>query len=259
MFADTNLTVLEYIKETAEHMTLNDGKKEVSASRFLEEFGFEGKIQHSPVSTLSGGERKRLYLVRLLLENPNFLVLDEPTNDFDIFTMNILEQFLESYEGCLLLVSHDRYFMDKTVDSLFIMEENGDISGFVGKCSEYIEYREELKKSQTGDFKGDKAPLGERVADKTAESESERGLGSEGETSPTPQNNQKKKLSFKEQKEFEQLNEEIPALEAEQKELEPKMASADFEEVRKAGERYKEIEKLLEEKYPRWEELAERT
>jgi len=255
VFKDTNLTVLEYIKETAEHMTLNNGKKEVSATKFLEEFGFEGKIQHSPVSTLSGGERKRLYLVRLLLENPNFLVLDEPTNDFDIFTMNILEQFLEGYEGCLLLVSHDRYFMDKTVDSLFIMEENGDISGFVGKCSEYIEYRDEVKKEQA--LRAATEPA-ERVADKTAASASERGLGSEGETSPSPATNQKKKLSFKEQKEFEQLNEEIPALEAEQKELEPKMASADFEEVRKAGERYKEIEALLEEKYPRWEELAER-
>ena len=253
VFADTNLTVLEYIKETAEHMTLNNGKKEVSATKFLEEFGFEGKIQHSPVSSLSGGERKRLYLVRLLLENPNFLVLDEPTNDFDIFTMNILEQFLESYEGCLLLVSHDRYFMDKTVDSLFIMEDNGDISGFVGKCSEYIEYREEQKQA----LRAASEPA-EGVANKTAASGSERGLGSEGETSPTQAINQKKKLSFKEQKEFEQLNEEIPALEAEQKELEPKMASSDFEEVRKAGERYKEIEALLEEKYPRWEELAER-
>ena len=151
VFKDTNLTVLEYIKETAEHMTLNDGKKEVSATKFLEEFGFEGKIQHSPVSTLSGGERKRLYLVRLLLENPNFLVLDEPTNDFDIFTMNILEQFLEGYQGCLLLVSHDRYFMDKTVDSLFIMEEDGNISGFVGKCSEYIDYREEKRKEEKED------------------------------------------------------------------------------------------------------------
>ena len=255
VFKDTSLTVLEYIKETAEHMTLNDGKKEVSATKFLEEFGFEGKIQHSPVSSLSGGERKRLYLVRLLLENPNFLVLDEPTNDFDIFTMNILEQFLEGYQGCLLLVSHDRYFMDKTVDSLFIMEENGDISGFVGKCSEYIEYREEVKKSQQGDFKGEKSPLGEGVADRPAVRASERGLGSEGDTSPS---SQKKKLSFKEQKEFEQLNEEIPALEAEQKVLEEKMSSSDFDEVRAAGDRYKEIEALLAEKYPRWEELAER-
>lgn len=248
VFADTNLTVLEYIKETAEHMTLNNGKKEVSATKFLEEFGFEGKIQHSPVSTLSGGERKRLYLVRLLLENPNFLVLDEPTNDFDIFTMNILEQFLENYEGCLLLVSHDRYFMDKTVDSLFIMEENGDISGFVGKCSEYIEYREEEKKSQQITSSGH-----------NMSSSGLTGGSLSKDCRVKPDNDTtRKKLSFKEQKEFEQLNEEIPALEAEQKELEPKMASSDFEEVRKASERYKEIEALLEEKYPRWEELAER-
>ena len=250
VFKDTNLTVLEYIKETAEHMTLNDGRKEVSASRFLEEFGFEGKIQHSPVSTLSGGERKRLFLVRLLLENPNFLVLDEPTNDFDIFTMNILEQFLEHYEGCLLLVSHDRYFMDKTVDSLFIMEENGDISGFVGKCSEYIEYREELKKEKQALRAASEPAVG--VAE-------DRGAGwSEGEASPSSTKQQKKKLSFKEQKEFEQLNEEIPSLEAEQKVLEQKMASQDFEEVRAAGDRYKEIDRLLEEKYLRWEELAEK-
>ena len=246
VFKDTSMTVLEYIKETAEHMTLSKGKKEVSASKFLEEFGFEGKIQHSPVSSLSGGERKKLYLVRLLLENPNFLVLDEPTNDFDIFTMNILEQFLEGYEGCLLLVSHDRYFMDKTVDSLFIMEDDGSISGFVGKCSEYIEYREEVKQA----LRAVTEPAGEGGEQRSA---------SQGETSPSSNNNQKKKLSFKEQKEFEELNEEIPALEAEQKELEEKMASNDFEEVRKAGDRYKEIDTLLAEKYPRWEELAERT
>ena len=270
VFADTNLTVLEYIKETAEHMTLNNGKKEVSATKFLEEFGFEGKIQHSPVSTLSGGERKKLYLVRLLLENPNFLVLDEPTNDFDIFTMNILEQFLEGFQGCLLLVSHDRYFMDKTVDSLFVMEENGDISGFVGKCSEYIEYREELQKENKG---------GESLARNTTHSsrvqEPLASAGKPSSASPSagdtpcdvceansvttpPASSQKKKLSFKEQKEFEQLNEEIPALEAEQKALEEKMTSSNFDEVRAAGDRYKEIQALLEEKYPRWEELAER-
>ena len=263
VFKDTNLTVLEYIKETAEHMTLNDGKKEVSATKFLEEFGFEGKIQHSPVSTLSGGERKRLYLVRLLLENPNFLVLDEPTNDFDIFTMNILEQFLEGYQGCLLLVSHDRYFMDKTVDSLFIMEEDGNISGFVGKCSEYIEYRNSLsfpgltRESSKKDcrVKPDNDNTGGVAGVSPAGEGGEQRSASQGETSPS---SQKKKLSFKEQKEFEQLNEEIPALEAEQKSLEEKMASSNFEEVRVAGERYKEIEALLEEKYPRWEELAER-
>ena len=249
VFQDSSLTVLEYIKETAERMTLSNGKKEVSATKFLEEFGFEGKIQHSPVSTLSGGERKKLYLVRLLLENPNFLVLDEPTNDFDIFTMNIFEQFLEGYGGCLLLVSHDRYFMDKTVDSLFIMEDDGSISGFVGKCSEYIEYREEKRKEEK---EGEASPSLQPASQSSA-------TLSAGATPATPPvSSQKKKLSFKEQKEFEQLNEEIPALEAEQKALEEKMSSSNFDEVRAAGERYKEIEALLEQKYPRWEELAER-
>ena len=248
VFTDTNLTVLEYIKETAEHMTLNNGTKEVSAAKFLEEFGFEGKIQYSPVSTLSGGERKRLYLVRLLLENPNFLILDEPTNDFDIFTMNILEQFLINYEGCLLLVSHDRYFMDKTVDSLFVMEEDGSISGFVGKCSEYIEYREELikenkqKKNQT-----------EQKPKKDDETEEKK----QGQTSN--EKPKKQKLTFNEKKEFDLLNEEIPKLEEEQKSLEEKMSSSDFAQIQKATERYQEISKLLDEKYERWEILAEKS
>lgn len=248
VFTDTNLTVLEYIKETAEHMTLNNGTKEVSAAKFLEEFGFEGKIQYSPVSTLSGGERKRLYLVRLLLENPNFLILDEPTNDFDIFTMNILEQFLINYEGCLLLVSHDRYFMDKTVDSLFVMEQDGSISGFVGKCSEYIEYREELikenkqKKNQT-----------EQKQKKDDETEEKK----QGQTSN--EKPKKQKLTFNEKKEFDLLNEEIPVLEDEQKSLEEKMSSSDFAQIQKATERYQEISKLLDEKYERWEILAEKS
>ena len=257
VFTDTSLTVLEYIKETAEHMKLNAGGNEVSATKFLEEFGFEGKIQHSPVSTLSGGEKKRLYLVRLLLENPNFLILDEPTNDFDIFTMNILEQFLIGYEGCLLLVSHDRYFMDKTVDSLFILEDDGNISGFVGKCSEYIELREEMKKEAAREEKA--SPKGDNSNDNSNSSSNSNSSGGLANSSPSSSSPAKKqKLSFKEQKEFETLDAEIPKLEAEQKELESQMSSSDYTLVQKAGERYKEIEKLLEEKYPRWEELAER-
>ena len=252
-FKDTNLTVLEYIKETAEHMTLNDGKKEVSASRFLEEFGFEGKIQHSPVSTLSGGERKRLFLVRLLLENPNFLILDEPTNDFDIFTMNILEQFLMNYEGCLLLVSHDRYFMDKTVDSLFILEDDGSISGFVGKCSEYIEYREELRQQKEKEEKDSK---------KNEPKQFDQKLQTKAEQTPPneqkPASATKKKLSFKEQKEFEALDTEIPQLEEEKTELEAQMSSGDFEKLQEVTKRYKEVCESLENKYARWEELAEK-
>ena len=262
-FKDTNITVLEYIKETAEHMKLNQGGNEVSASKFLEEFGFEGKIQYSPLSSLSGGERKRLYLVRLLLENPNFLILDEPTNDFDIFTMNILEQFLMKYQGCLLLVSHDRYFMDKCVDSLFILEDNGDISGFVGKCSEYLELREEKMREAKLNKGGESLPLAGRVSERNSVvSGSERTTPSNGANNSTncpvtPQKQEKKKLSFKEQKEFEELDKEIPALEEEAKKLEAQMASSDFSVVQKASQRYKEISTLLEKKYQRWEELSE--
>jgi ATP-binding cassette subfamily F protein uup len=262
-FKDTNLTVLEYIKETAERMTLNDGKKEVSASRFLEEFGFEGKIQHSPVSTLSGGERKRLFLVRLLLENPNFLILDEPTNDFDIFTMNILEQFLMNYEGCLLLVSHDRYFMDKTVDSLFILEDDGSISGFVGKCSEYIEYREEVRQQKEKEEKNKKniastnnqqEQFSQKLQAQAAQAE-QVNTKNEKTACTTPQ----KKLSFKEQKEFEALDAEIPQLETEKTELEELMSSGKNTNLAETTKKYKELLKTLEERYARWEELAERT
>ncbi|HHU37453.1 MAG TPA: ABC-F family ATP-binding cassette domain-containing protein, partial [Treponema sp.] len=135
---DTDETVLGYIQQKAVIITLKDGT-ELSAARLLERFGISGTAQHSPVNTLSGGERKRVYLVRLLMMNPNFLVLDEPTNDFDIYTMSVLEDFLCEYAGCLLVVSHDRYFMDRTVDSLFILDEAGTVTGFVGSCSEYLE------------------------------------------------------------------------------------------------------------------------
>ena len=146
VFKDQSLTVLDYIKEAAEFIHTNSGK-DLSASQFLNQFGFEGKIQHSALATLSGGERKRVFLVRLLISNPNFLILDEPTNDFDIFTMNILEQFLLEYKGCLLVVSHDRYFMDKVADTLFILNDDGSISGYAGKCSEYLQDREEIQQA----------------------------------------------------------------------------------------------------------------
>lgn len=250
-FPDTTLTVLEYVKETAEHIQRTDGK-ELSASKFLEEYGFEGKIQHSPVSTLSGGERKRLYLVRLLLQNPNFLILDEPTNDFDIFTMNILEQFLMQYQGCLLLVSHDRYFMDKCAQSYFILEPDGSVSGFVGTCSDYLELLAEKEKAGevSPSLKSPRSPAAAVFsATPSADSDAVRNACS--------QTSKKKKRSFKEQKEFETLDLEIPQLEEEQKQLEPLMASSDFSQVQKASTRYNQIAALLEEKYARWEELAE--
>lgn len=242
VFENLNLTVLEYIKETAEQIERKDGTI-IRPEKFLEEFGFEGKIQYSPVSSLSGGERKRLYLVRLLLQNPNFLILDEPTNDFDIFTMNILEQFLMQYQGCLLLVSHDRYFMDKCADTMFILEDDGSISGFVGKCSEYIELKTEEEKEDKKIKKEESAAsLNKSAASENTSNQSEK----------------KQKLSYKEQKEFEQLDLEIPELESEQKKLEADLGSSDFAIQQKAANRYKEIADLLEVKYARWEELSER-
>ena len=242
-FPNTNLTVLEYIKEAAEYIVKNDGKN-LSASAFLEEFGFEGKIQYSPVSTLSGGERKRLFLVRLLMSNPNFLILDEPTNDFDIFTMNILEQFLYSYKGCLLIVSHDRYFMDKVADTLFILEEDGTISGFVGKCSEYIEYRKQKKQEELKAIKEEKAATYKKESDSAKEENTSK----------------KKKRSFKEQKEFEELEVQILELEEEKSTLEEKLSGGnsgtDFSDIAEITKQYQDISDSLEKKYERWEELA---
>ena len=238
-FKDLNMTVLDYLKEAAEYITRNDGKT-LSAGLFLNEFGFEGKIQHSPLSSLSGGERKRLFLVRLLMSNPNFLILDEPTNDFDIFTMNIMEDFLLQYEGCLLIVSHDRYFMDKVADTLFILEEDGSISGFVGKCSEYIEYREEKKREQA---------LLQR------ETKREEKKIEISKTEPVP--SQKKKRTFKEQKEFESLEQEILELEEQKTSLESQMSGGQSVDYEKLNREYAIVNDALTQKYERWEELAE--
>lgn len=230
-FENTELTVLEYIKEAADVMKMNDGTV-LSAPLFLEQFGFEGKIQYSPVGTLSGGERKRLYLVRLLISNPNFLILDEPTNDFDIFTMNILEQFLLSFKGCLLVVSHDRYFMDKICDTMFIMENDGSVSGFVGKCSEYLDLQQEQSAQQKSQSKQEEKQENVSVHQK------------------------KNKMSFKEKKEFEQLEQRIFELEDKKPELEKLMACPDYEKSSKAGKEYTDLEKELEKAYSRWEELS---
>jgi len=249
VFKDTSLTVLEYVQETAEIITMNDGKT-LSASQFLEEFGFEGKIQYSPVSTLSGGERKRLFLVRMLMTNPNFLILDEPTNDFDIFTMNILEQFLTGYQGCLLVVSHDRYFMDKVADTLFILEDDGSISGFVGKCSEYIDYRRQKK---------EEAEAAQKAADEAEKAKEDRkSTAVSAEVQPSS-SAKPKKLTFKEQREFEQLEADIATMEARKTELESLMSGGetDYSKIAALNTEYETLTKDLNAKYDRWGELAQ--
>ena len=255
VFPNLNLTVLEYIKEAAEIVHCNNGK-DLSASQFLNEFGFEGKIQHSMLSTLSGGERKRVCLVRLLITNPIFLVLDEPTNDFDIFTMNILEQFLTDYQGCLLIVSHDRYFMDKIADTLFIMEEDGSISGLVGKCSEYLHALEEKKKEQSKNTKGKDFPsLPSQSAPRTGLSATP-SAGSDAARNACSLEKPRRR-TYKEQKEFEALENEILELEEKKSVLEAQMADSDFTKARKAGEEYTKAEERLNQAYERWSELAE--
>lgn len=250
VFKNLNQTVLEYIQEATEIVKKNNGKT-LSAAQFLNEFGFEGKIQHSMLSTLSGGERKRVFLVRLLIENPNFLVLDEPTNDFDIFTMNILEQFLSEYKGCLLIVSHDRYFMDKVADTLFIMEEDGSISGFTGKCSEYLEILEEKNK------RGESLPPAQHVGRSAPTVAATPPSSGENPATPPAPPSKPQKRSYKEQKEFENLETEILQLEERQAELEKLMADSDYEKARKAGEEYTAAQSRLEEAYTRWSQLAE--
>ena len=252
VFENVNMTVLEYVKEVAQAVKTKDGTI-IRPERFLEEFGFEGKIQYSPVSSLSGGERKRLFLVRLLLTNPNFLILDEPTNDFDIFTMNILEDFLMGYQGCLLIVSHDRYFMDKVADTLFILNKDGAISGFVGKCSEYIDYEKEKEAEEAA--KATKAAnTKDDSSDETNTKTAENGDSSKQAAYVTS----KKKLSFKEQREFDQLEKDIEALENRKAELEEIMSAAHrpFDEIDKANKEYQSLSANLDAKYTRWEELA---
>ncbi len=249
VFENTSLTVLEYIKEAADIMKTADGTV-LSAGLFLEQFGFEGRIQHSAVSTLSGGERKRLYLVRLLISNPNFIILDEPTNDFDIFTMNILEKFLLDFGGCLLIVSHDRYFMDKVADTMFVLENDGSVSGFVGKCSEYIDYREEKRAQEKDEMKTQAA------ANKAAEAVGASTNNQTANSSALPQE-KKRKMSFKEQKEFEELEKNIAEWEEKKSDLETAMADSDYTKAQKAGQEYSELEAKLEAAYSRWEELAE--
>lgn len=226
--------VLEVVTDEAEFIDLGDRK--LSASQFLQHFLFSPSQQHDYVDKLSGGERQRLNLCRVLMRNPNFLILDEPTNDLDIQTMNILEDYLQGFKGCIIVVSHDRYFMDKVVDHLLVFHGEGKTQDFPGN---YTQYRS-LSPTQGGT------------------------LSPKGERENTPQTTkvkteQKRKLSFKEQQELKALEVEIPQLEAEKAELETALSGglSDMAEIAKASQRYEEVKNLLDEKEMRWLELSE--
>ena len=232
---------IEYVKDFAEFFPLADGSK-ISASQFMEKFGFNAEQQYTPLSKLSGGEKRRLHLLAVLFLNPNFLILDEPTNDLDLQTLRTLEEFLLDFPGCILIVSHDRYFMDRMVDHLFAFEGDGVIKDFPGN---YSQYREALANEKFTGYEvvAEKIPVVEEAVVKQKN------------------NNEIKKLSFKEKHEFETIEKEMPALQKEKETIEEKMNSGNlnFEELQKAAARVGEIVALLDEKEMRWLELSERT
>jgi ATP-binding cassette subfamily F protein uup len=225
--------VIEVVKDIAEYLPV--GKGQLSAAQLLERFLFDYGQQHQYVSTLSGGERRRLYLLTVLMKNPNFLILDEPTNDLDIMTLQVLEDFLTDFKGCLLIVSHDRYFLDKLTDHLFIFEGDGKISDFNGNYQEYRELKKEKDKVN-------------RTTEKTKE---------QPEAVKTV--SQKAKLSYKEQREFETLETEIPRLEGRKSEIIMAMnETIHHEKMMELARELEQINQLLDEKEMRWLELSER-
>jgi len=236
--ADESLTLLEYMKAEAEMVLTADGGL-VDAASWLERFGFPAAARRRKVRYLSGGEQRRLQLIRLLMREPNFLILDEPTNDLDLATLGLLEQFLDEYSGCLLVVSHDRTFLERIVDYFFILDGSGSVRGFSGSWSEYREMEKESKSEQSSSSGPNRAAENRRG-----------GSGREA----------KKGLSFKEKKEMESLMEEILSLEDELSELEEMFSrpSPDPEMLAEAGRRHDPLRAEIAEKTARWEELAGR-
>jgi len=236
-----DVRVIEYVKNIAEFFPLADGTK-VSAAQFLQRFLFPPEKQYTFLSRLSGGEQKRLQLLSILFRNPNFLVLDEPTNDLDLPTLDILEEFLEMFAGCLIIVSHDRYFMDKLVAHLFVFEGDGIVRDFPGNYGQYREILKEEERSLARQPKDDdKATPAKKDAAPIRKPPS-------------------RKLSYNEKRELEKLDKEIPELEAEKARLEQQLSSGllTFEELQQQGTRIAELAGLLEQKELRWLELSER-
>ena len=231
---DEQMKVIDVITDIAEVIELGNGKK-LTASQFLQHFLFTPETQHNYVYKLSGGERRRLYLCTVLMRNPNFLILDEPTNDLDIVTLQVLEEYLQSFKGCVIVVSHDRYFMDKVVDHLLVFRGQGDIRDFPGNYSDYRDWKREKE-------------VHEKQAAKPQEDKTKK-----------VRLNDKRKLTFKERKEMEQLEADIASLETEKKEVEDALCSGtlDVEKLTEYSKRLPLINEELEEKTMRWLELSE--
>ena len=231
---DENMRVIDYIRETAEYIETKEGT--VSASLMCERFLFDGNMQYAPISKLSGGERRRLFLLKVLMGAPNVIILDEPTNDLDIATLRILEDYLDSFAGIVITVSHDRYFLDRVVTTIFSFEPDGSILRSEGGYSDYLERRKES---------------GEPVEKPKAEKQS--GYRETGQV------REKKKLSFKEQYDYDHIEAEIEELENRSKELEQQMAdaSSDYSRLMELGKEKEAVDMKIEQKFERFMELQE--
>lgn len=232
---DVQQKVIDVITDIAEEIDLGGGRR-MTASQFLQYFLFTPEQQHNFVYKLSGGERRKLYLCTILMRNPNFLVLDEPTNDLDIQTLQVLEEYLQDFPGCVIIVSHDRYFMNKVVDHLLVFKGQGKVQDFPGNYEQYHEWLALQSKTDAPAAEANKKPKNDY------------------------HNDTRKRLSFNEKREFEQLEKEIEALETEQKQLEEALCSGQLsvDELTEKSKRLPVIKELLDEKGMRWLELAER-
>lgn len=239
-----NQRVIDYLKDVAELVKTVDGSV-ITASQMLERFLFPPNQQYSPIHKLSGGERRRLFLLQVLMGAPNVLILDEPTNDLDVQTLAVLEEYLEEFNGCVIVVSHDRYFLDRTVETIFALEEDGNVRQYPGNYSVYIEYkkaREEIQKEN------------QKPSQKQVELKSQK-------NNKSASFQQSRKLSFNEKYEYQNLEEKIPELEAEKEEVEAILYNnppTDFSEMQALTERLSQLVKDIDQATERWLELAER-
>ncbi|MFB2983729.1 ABC-F family ATP-binding cassette domain-containing protein [Microseira sp. BLCC-F43] len=242
-----NQRVIEYLKDVAELVKTADGSV-ITASQMLERFLFTPNQQYAPINKISGGEKRRLFLLRVLMSAPNVLILDEPTNDLDVQTLAVLEDYLEDFNGCVIVVSHDRYFLDRTVDNIFALEPGGNLRQYPGNYSVYLDYKKAEEEQQ------------EKVAPAKSEPAKSSSAGARN-SSQNSKSDQPKKLSFNEKREYEALEVKIPEMEAEKEEIEKILYNnppSGFTEVQRLSERLAQLSQEIDSATERWLELAER-
>ncbi|MCU0525411.1 MAG: ABC-F family ATP-binding cassette domain-containing protein [Elainella sp. Prado103] len=283
LMLNPNQRVIEYLKDVAELVKTADGSV-ITASQMLERFLFPPNQQYAPIHKLSGGEKRRLFLLRVLMSAPNVLILDEPTNDLDVQTLAVLEEYLEDFNGCVIVVSHDRYFLDRTVETIFALEPGGKIRQYPGNYSVYLEYQQTTtaptdqkatrgdSQSQNGQSQNSQSQNSQSQNSQSQNSQSQNSQPNNKTTNNTnadvnsevtakvTANNKPRKLSYKEKRELEQLENQIPELEQEKQEIEKRLyenSTQNFSEMQKLTERLAELERSIELNTERWLELAE--